>query len=99
MRVRCIDKKCQYEFNIYSGHYPILGGDSTASSNSVIRCPICGTLDPEQVIMDFTQQSLSGSDDKSSSAQICDDFEDGEKCTKGLNATCGKCGYLSDADF
>ena len=47
----------------------------------------------------IVQQSLSGSDDKSSSAQICDDFEEGEKCTKCLDSTCGKCGYLSDADF
>ena len=46
----------------------------------------------------FVQQSLSGSG-KSSSAKICDDFEEGEKCTKGLDSTCGKCGYLSDADF
>jgi hypothetical protein len=47
----------------------------------------------------IAQQSLSGSDDKSSSAQICNDFEEGERCTKGLRSTCGKCGYLSDADF
>lgn len=48
---------------------------------------------------DIIQQWLSGSDNKSSSAQICDDFEEGEKCTKGLNTTCGKCGFLSEADL
>jgi len=53
----------------------------------------------EERLSTIVQQSLSGSDDKSSSAQICNDFEEGERCTKGLNSTCGKCGYLSDADF
>jgi hypothetical protein len=47
----------------------------------------------------LAQQSLSGSDDKSSSAQICNGFEEGSRCTKGYPFRCGQCGYLSEADF
>ncbi len=39
-------------------------------------------------------------EDKSSSVQICDDFEQGQACTKGYRRSCGvSCDCKSDADF
>jgi len=70
---------------------------SVSTANGNIYFSELGLLELKDKILTVVQQSLSGSGKPS--IQICKDFEEGEKCTKGLNSTCGKCGYLSDADF